>query len=100
MGTVETNTVQAIQYGADVLVALSGCFAVFLGFRAARTLVASSREGGRGDNKGHHVLTDFLGAAIAVSIGTLIYVVSNQIFSGVSGSPTLTAPSVTPTTAG
>ena len=97
-GTVETNTVQFIQYGVDIIVALSGCFAVYLGFRAARTLVQSSREGGRGDNKGHHVMYDLVGAVIAVSIGTIIYIVSNQFFAGVSGSPTLVAPRVTPTT--
>jgi hypothetical protein len=97
-GTVETNTVQMIQYGVDIIVALSGCFAVYLGFRAARTLVASSREGGRGDNKGHHVMTDLVGAVIAVSIGTIIYIVSNQFFAGATGAPTLSAPSITPTT--
>jgi len=99
-GTVETNTMQFMQYGVDIMIGLSGAFAIYLGFRAARTLVSASREGGRGDNKGHHVLTDLVGAGIAVSVGTVIYVVSNQFFSGVAGSPTLTAPSITPTTSG
>jgi hypothetical protein len=99
-GTTETNMVQLIQYGVDIVVAMSGCFAVYLGFRAARTLVASSREGGRGENKGTHVMADLMGAAIAVSISAVIYIVSNQIFGSSTTMPTLSAPSITPTTSG
>ena len=97
MSAAVTGFQQMIQYGANLTSAIAGLTGIIWGFTALRTMVNASKDGGRGDSKGHSAVWHALGAAGCFTLGGIIFMISNQMFSGAAQSPTLTAPNMTPT---
>jgi hypothetical protein len=97
MSTAVTGFQQMVQWGANITSAVAGLTGIIWGFSALRTMVNASKDGGRGESKGHSAVWHALGAAGCFCLCGILYMVANQVFGSGSQAPTLYTPNLTPT---
>lgn len=93
--TTETGSIQLMQYGVDVLMALSGLTGIYYLYRAGTAMTKAARDQ-RGEITSTHIATDIGAGVFLFAIGIVLYIAKTQLFGSGATAPTLNSISITP----
>lgn len=93
--STESNSIQLIQYVVDVLIAGAGAMGLYFLIRAGMAISKTGQDSAR-ERRGHNIISDVVAGVFLFAIGVIVYVVKTQIFGSGNTSPSLYAPSISP----